>query len=445
MFYRFLRAVIALALRLFFRLEPPVDASGALSIDGAVIYVANHPNGLVDPAFVFVLAQRPITFLAKAPLFKLPVLGWILRAMGALPVYRQSDGNNPAQNEGTLAASADALAAGRAITLFPEGKSHSEPQLSELKTGAARMALEATRRGAPVRIVPVGLTYEAKNLFKSRVHVEVGVTLEARAFLEREGEDPREAARRLTAAIADALWAVTMNLDRWEDLPIVETAEALFALNQEEPAGNAERKRAFARGMALLREEEPVRFEGLKKEVAAFRRRLGLLRVTPEELSYRYDPSTVAGFVARNVAWLLGLPFFLVGLGLFWLPYQFPFRMAAARRADLDVESTVKLLAAMVVAPAWWALLTLAGGWWGGAWGAAATFVVVPVLAVYTRWYLERRGSALHDARVFFLLGRRGPLKEGLLAEGRALAEEIDRLVAELRPRLEHDARAQSA
>jgi 1-acyl-sn-glycerol-3-phosphate acyltransferase len=442
MFYRTFRAITALALRLFFRLEAPVDPVGGLALDGAVIYVANHPNGLVDPALVFALAQRPITFLAKAPLFQLPVLGWILKAMGALPVYRLKDGDNPAQNEGTLSAAVDALVAGRAITLFPEGKSHSEPQLAELKTGAARMALEATRRGAEVRIIPVGLTYEAKSLFKSRVHLEVGPALHARGFLEGEGQDPRDAARRLTAAIADALWTLTLNLDRWEDLPIVETAEALYALAQDDDAGNPERQRAFAWGMRLLREEEPARFEQLKRDLASYRRRLELVRVSPRELTYRYHASTVALFVARNLAWLVGLPLFLAGLALFWLPYQVPHGLATARQDDLDVESTVKLLAAMVVAPLWWAALTVAAGWWGGRWLGLAVWATVPALALYTRWYFERRSSALHDARVFFLLGRRGPLKAALLAEGQALAREIDRLAAELKPRLEREARA---
>lgn len=442
MVYRLLRATVSLALRLFFRVEHPVDPSGALALDGPVLYVANHPNGLIDPGLVFALVRRRITFLAKAPLFSMPVLGWLLRALGALPVYRLKDGNDPAKNEGTLAASVAALVEGRALSLFPEGKSHSEPQLAELKTGAARMALEALRRGAGVvRIVPVGLTYEAKALFRSRVHVEVGQALVARDFLEREGEDPHEAARRLTGAIADALWTVTLNLDRWEDLPIVETAEGLYALAQDDEDGRVDRQRAFARGMALLREEEPARFERLKEDIASFRGRLGLVRVAPRELAYRYEARTVALFVARNLAWLLGLPFFALGMVLFSLPYQVPYRLADARGADLDVASTVKLLAAMVVAPAWWALVTAAAAWWGGASAALAAFAGVPPLALFTRWYFERRGTALHDARVFVLLGRRGKLKATLLAEGLGLAEEIDRLAAELHPRLQRAAK----
>ncbi len=138
------------------------------------MYVGNHPNGLVDPGIVFVLSRRQVTFLAKEPLFRLPLLGAVLRGLGALPVFRKQDGDgDTSKNEGTLSAATNALVAGHAITIFPEGKSHSEPQLSALKTGAARIVLAAAEQGAPVHLVPVGITYEAKHLFHSAVHVEV--------------------------------------------------------------------------------------------------------------------------------------------------------------------------------------------------------------------------------------------------------------------------------
>jgi glycerol-3-phosphate O-acyltransferase / dihydroxyacetone phosphate acyltransferase len=438
MFYVGFRWVTSLLLRLFFRLEAVSDPTRSLELDGPVIFVGNHPNGLIDPGLFFILARRKITFLAKAPLFRLPVLGSILRGLDALPVFRKQD--NPqdmAKNEGTLTASVDALVAGRAITLFPEGKSHSEPQLAELKTGCARIALEAARRGAAVQIVPVGLTYEAKHLYRSRVHVEAGAPLPVKTFLERPGEDPYEAAKRLTAAIADALRAVTLNLEKWDDLPIVETAEALYGLQQNSASGDADRKKAFARGMALLRDEQPERFERLKTQLASFRSRLELVQVRPEELTFGYRSTTVLWFVVRNLLWLLGLPLFMVGMALFTLPYFVPITMVKLTRPEEDTESTIKVLTLLVLAPFWWALLTTLAFFFAGGVGAAlATFVLVPPLALFTRYYFERRSAALRDARVFFQLGRRTTLKATLLEEGIALATEIDRLAVEYGPRV---------
>lgn len=437
MFYRAFRAVASLALRLFFRIEPATDPHRALQQQGPVMFVGNHPNGLIDPGVLFILAERQVTFLAKEPLFRLPVLGQILRGLDALPVFRKQDGpGDTTKNEGTLTASVTALTSGRAITIFPEGKSHSEPQLAELKTGAARIALEAARKGAKVQLVPVGITYEAKNLFRSRLHVEVGAPVDASAFLEKEGEAPHDAARRFTDAIADALRAVTLNLDAWEDLPILDTAESLYALSHGEPAHDADRKKAFARGMALLRNEQPARFEQLKTQLASFKKRIDLLAVSPDDLTSQYRPATVTWFVTRNVLWLLSTPLVVLGFGLFVIPYFLPLLAVRAAKPEVDTESTVKVLTLLLLAPFWWALLTVLAWWAGGVGFGVFALLAVPPLALFTRYFLERRGAALHDARTFFVLMSRKRLKASLLAEGQALATEVDALAAELKPRV---------
>ncbi len=354
MFYRAFRLVVSLLLRNFFRLEPVVDPARALSAEGPVIFVGNHPNGLVDPGLLFVLVDRHVTFLAKAPLFRLPVLGWILKGLDALPVFRKQDGGgDTSKNDSTLTASVDALVRGRAITLFPEGKSHSEPQLADLKTGCARIALDAVAKGAKVRIVPIGITYREKNRFKSLVHVEVGATLEVTSFSKGQGSADADAVRGLTDAIAAGLSSITLNLEQWEDLPLVETAEALYALDKGDRAGDIERQKAFARGLSLLRAEQPERFDALKAEVTSFRRRLDLVQVRPEELTFLYRPATVARFVFRNLVWLFGLPLFLAGMVVFFVPYWIPISLVVATKPEKDTESTVKVLTLLLLAPFW--------------------------------------------------------------------------------------------
>lgn len=440
MFYRLFRGVVTVAMRLFFRIGTPVDPQGALGLEGPVIFVGNHPNGLVDPGVLFVLARRRLTFLAKAPIFAMPVLGAMLRGLDALPVYRKQDaGQDMTKNAGTLEASVEALVAGRAISLFPEGRSHSEPRLSEMKTGCARIALDAVRRGARVRIVPVGIAYEAKSEFRSRVHVDVGPPLDAAGWLEGDGGDEaarHEAARRLTQSIGEALEAVTLNLGDWAELPVVETADALFALQTGGTPGDAGRLRAFARGMVLLREEQPGRFEALEAALQSFRHRLRLVQVRPDELGFRYRPATVLAFVARNLAWLCTLPVWLAGMALFAVPYQVPAAVAKLSHVERDTESTVKLLTAMLVAPLWWGLVTVAACGLAGPWWGLAAFVAVPPLALFTRIFVERRSAALRDARVFFALTSRRRLKATLLREGEALAGELVQLAGEFGPRL---------
>ncbi|TQF15442.1 acyltransferase [Myxococcus llanfairpwllgwyngyllgogerychwyrndrobwllllantysiliogogogochensis] len=434
MFYACVRAVVAVCLRLFYRVK--VNAPGA-EPEGPVLFVGNHPNGLIDPALVFILTRRKVTFLAKAPLFRMPVLGWLLKGLDALPVYRkQDDPTKMGGNEGTLDAAKGALVQGRAITIFPEGKSHSEPGLAELKTGASRIALSAAKEGAPVRIVPVGLTYAEKHVFRSEVLIDVGPAIEVATFLPADAASEPDSVRALTERIAEGLRAVTLNLEEWADLPLVQLAEQLFSFKQGGTL-DAERLRLWARGVQLFRAQEPERFEDVRTHLASFQRRLALVHAEgPKDLALVYRTGNVVPFVVKNLlALVFGLPLFALGLVLFWLPYQVP--RVASRKAELDVQATVKFLTAFVVALVWWAALTVAAGLWGGTFWALPTFLIVPPLALFTLYFAERWDVLLRDIDVFFTLGDRARLKALLLSDGERLAAEVERLAEEYRPKVD--------
>ena len=151
----FFRGLFGLVLRIFFR---RIEISGLERVprEGPVIFVLNHPNGLIDPGFLLCLAPRRVSFLAKAPLFRMPVIGIFCRAFEAIPVHRRQDeGSDPSHNRETFETARAVLARGGAIAICPEGKSHSDPKLRPLKTGAARIALGAAaalthRPGGPL-------------------------------------------------------------------------------------------------------------------------------------------------------------------------------------------------------------------------------------------------------------------------------------------------------
>ena len=109
-------------------------------------------------------ARRPVRFLAKAPLFSDPKTAWMVRAVGAIPVYRRVD--DPTlmrRNTDMFRAAYEVLAHGAALGIFPEGESHSEPAMVSLKTGAARLALGAAERHGPHSpIWPGGLVFRQK-------------------------------------------------------------------------------------------------------------------------------------------------------------------------------------------------------------------------------------------------------------------------------------------
>ncbi|MER2561945.1 MAG: 1-acyl-sn-glycerol-3-phosphate acyltransferase [Myxococcaceae bacterium] len=436
MFYRLVRGIVAFALRLFYRVEV-VQHTADLS--GPVMFVGNHPNSLIDPALVFVITNRQVTFLAREPLFRVPVMGWLLRGLNALPVYRKQD--HPGlmeKNEGTLDTAASALSSGLAITIFPEGKSHSAPQLSEIKTGCARIALKVAKAGKAMRIIPIGLTYEQKHRFKSRVHIEVGQGLLVEAVGALTPEAEQEWVRSLTDRVGDAMRSVTLNLEDWEDLGLIETADQLFALKNGFREKDNDRLRLFSKGASLLRNEQPDRFDDIKEDILSFRARLEMLNAQPGDLQVKYRGQHVAMFVLRNLgAILLGFPLFALGVVLFFAPFMFLRMLAMLAPVSKDRVATLKFVSALLMVPTWWTLLTVAGWLLAGTVGLVVALAGALPLALFTRYFLERRRAAINDAMAFLRMGNRSRLRQHLLFHGERLQEEIQALVQEIKPRLD--------
>ncbi len=192
-----------------------VEVDGSASHDGPRLIVANHFGGLVD-AIVVVRALGGLPYIvAKSTLFKrLPTrLG--LRALGVVPVYRQTDHSDMGKNVSSFHEVAKMLAKGRTVLIFPEGTVTDAQELQKVRTGAARMALSAVEAGVHnLAIIPVGITYEDKVSSRSRVLVEVGDRITSNEIRElATGEEPRESDRvlvdQVTALVAIRLGAVS--------------------------------------------------------------------------------------------------------------------------------------------------------------------------------------------------------------------------------------------
>jgi 1-acyl-sn-glycerol-3-phosphate acyltransferase len=428
--YRLVRAVIAFALGMFYRTQV---TRGSEDLSGPLMLVGNHPNSIIDPAMVFAVTERQVTFLAKEPLFRVPVFGQLLRGLGALPVYRKQD--HPGQmekNEGTLETAAKALVDGRAITLFPEGKSHSEPQLSEIKTGAARIAYRAAKAGAALRIVPVGLTYQQKHRFRSHVRIQFGQPIPVQV----PKGDEVDWVRALTDQVADGLRDVTLNLQSWSDLTLIETAEQLYALRIGEKENDPDRQRRFARGIEILSREDPELLERLREDVMSFRSRLDLVAADAKALSLQYRRPLVARFVLRNLASIVfGLPLFLLGLTLYFVPFMMVRLLSRVLPLPTDRIGTFKFAASLILAPIWVALMGWAFWRTTGLGGCLVAVLGAIPLAVFTRYFVERWRAVLRDIFTFFTLGSRARLKARLLVEGERLAAEIEKVAVELKER----------
>ncbi len=406
-----------------------------------MLVVANHPNSLVDPLVVFRIGGRVSRPMAKAPLFDHALLGPVLRALGGLPVYRRQD--DPSQmnkNEGTFDAAVAALRAGEAVQIFPEGKTHSDPALAPIRTGAARIALRAEEEAAwdlGLQIVPVGLTYRRKAVAGGSVVAQTGrplVPAELRALYE---DDPQEAVRRLTDQISQALEKLTLNFAESEDRELVEVAERMYAREKGLTAWRTRqslgdrlpRLRQFARGLAWLRANDPERHRRVTDAVRRYAKLLGVLGAGDAEIPRRYRTRKVLWYiVTKGIVLGLTMPVALAGIVLWWIPYHLP-RLAVGRmRPAYEAVSTIKLATVILAFPAFLAGYTAIAWWLGGTWWALGVGLGAAICGLVTWWWKLRWDDAREDVRLFLrVLGRRKS-RDRLAAERRRLVAEFDEL-----------------
>lgn len=365
------RAVCLGLVRLFYR-EIRVTGLDLLPTSGAVILVANHPNGLLDPVVLRLAVGRPVGFLAKSTLFGNPFGRLALNAFAGLPVFRPRDGADTSHNERTFALARQRLADDCWLALFPEGTSHSDPAMRPLKTGAARLALSYVEAHptAALHLVPCGLLYEAKETFRSRVAVQIGEPMAVASFATRHGV-AFDAARRLTEDLDRDLSQVVLQAD---DQTLLRGFVAVAGWVHQGAARDLAAQQALAQQLANawrdLLEHDPSCAHALQAQAVAFAAELRAVGIDDPWQIDAVLPSP--GAVARGTLVLLLLfPFAALGTLLGWPAYRAirPLSVAMAG-TETDLVGTVKVLLGLVGLPAWWgAQAWLAAALWG--WPAA--------------------------------------------------------------------------
>lgn len=469
---RFALGVVRLLVRLFFR-RVVVAGGEHLPATGGGLLVAWHPNGLVDPALLLAHTPRRVVFGARHGLFRVPLLGALMRAIGTVPIYRAQDAadvmgdaaERRRRNEASLDALAREIAGGSFSALFPEGKSHDAPHLLELKTGGARLVQrahvlctsETAAHVAPPVVVPVGLHYDKKSVYRSEAlvvfHPPIALVGElAPALPGADADEVTQRARRLTDAIEHALHEAVHATESWEVNRVMHATRTLLRAERARRAGAAlaapdiqERERAFARvwtGYERRRREDPSGTAALFARVREYGADLRALGVEDDELDR--DPS----FGARSLAAILLLqlalvyfllpPLLLAGYVVNGPAYLAVRALAAwGTRAEKDI-ATVKLLAGIVLYPLGWLVAgflvargivampetfarmpdaPLAAGLATAAFGALGGAVLVR--------YLELARETWRAARVRLTRRRRRGAVARLLAERAALCDAI--------------------
>ncbi|NOY25245.1 MAG: hypothetical protein GXP62_05175 [Oligoflexia bacterium] len=400
-FYRAIVRFTRFVVRRFFR---RVEVTGLehLPADGGGILVSWHPNGLIDPLLILAHFPRQVTFGARHGLFKWPILGQLMRAMGAVPIYRGQDSAqmDPAArrqaNTRSLDALADRVADGSFSCLFPEGDSHDNPDLLELRTGAARFYFRARELQEdpdkmPV-IIPVGLHYDAKNAFRSSVlvsfHPAITVTAENSAESSAQNSaqnsagqgapaptDFRARVRRLTGDIDRALREVVHATESWEIHHLMNRTRKLMRAERAARAGAhlhapemTERTLAFSRvwaGYHIKLRSHPEQTAALRTRITEYDRDLIAIRIEDHELDAAprlVSPWLVGILILQLLLVVIVLPPILIwGVLVNGPPALVLWGLCKVTAKRIKDEATVKVFLGLLVFPLAWLLAGVFG------------------------------------------------------------------------------------
>ncbi|MEM9865526.1 MAG: 1-acyl-sn-glycerol-3-phosphate acyltransferase [Myxococcota bacterium] len=441
--YRGLRSVFKRGARFYF-LEIETAGEANLPEGGSTIFASNHPGSIMDVVVLGTVVPRTIHYLARSGLFRALPARWLLLGAGAIPVSRSGGANEQA-----FAAAHAVLRDGEAIGIFPEGRNAPLRHVRDIKTGCARIALGA----GGVTIVPVGINYEERDRFLSRVLVRFGEPISTERYEAQHKTDPRGAVRALTDDLQVAMREAAVHIDEeYADL-----AGAIDALVGEELeaellptvdirsvdkrvlqrlSGRGSRdknldgrfriRQWIADAVTHFADEDPESLNDLRTALEAYRWRLDRLRIGAD---FREGSKSARRQSLGLMAYAVLLaPIALYGLIHNFVPYRLTrrFALGAPDEAMIMIRAFGGGLAFFGLTYALFASLALgtADSWW-------SPLLYVLSLPITGVWFLRyrRRLQGMRKRILFTALFRRRKQRIAkLLADRNALLARIDRL-----------------
>lgn len=446
--HRFFRWVARRAIRWFYR-DAQIIGQENIPRDGATLLVASHSNDVPDILLTLSITNRRVLFVANVAAGNSIPAKLTYAALDVIPIARIRDAramrargdDAAALNERAFARVTAALRAGQVVAIFPEGKVNELPHLAPIRTGAARMALEAITNGVEhLSLVPIGYQYEKQDQPRSGLLTVVGTPTRVERWQPANHE---RAVPEFTRHIRQQLQHVTRTAATWADVAelnqIAAAVGAVQSSSQQSPiaaACHAQRivastygaeadysnqaisgtastgpqvgypdvAQAVARqvenpAVALQTELEFVQRESLDLSTAVVALGGQPWSAADHAIVLRALGDTQAGASSPS-AFAIWMTAPLAALGWLWhgVPFWFVYRNARSKAPHRVEVAGMAMIPGVYIMEAWYAaisaLLWLAGL---NLWLVLVTFIVQPRLGDLACWWRDGvRAQRLH-------------------------------------------------
>lgn len=376
-----------------------VTGRDTLPADRGNLCCAWHTNGLIDPLAIALNHNRFFVLGGRHDLVTRPLLSWWTRRMAVQPVVRKAEllRGGCSEEEATqingrsLLMLATGISEGFGCVLFPEGTSHSDSSMLRFRTGPMRTVLAAgaiaKSRGNPLpAVIPIGLHFRNRELFRTDEWVEYGAPLQ---LIDEDIPD------ELVEAVKDGKWSeppaskvtalrdklrlelvpMTPNTSDWSEYDALHlmghvearrSGQPLSSWREEVLAARALRDALQPAEMSLMETEVPAIEHSVLPPAKAAAQLLGERGLDGRDLNAAgtdlrtFSPTKVIAPLIRLPIALLMLPICL---------YAFGGQVAMGRLLGdstdegLDARTSYHFLAAMFGSLMFWPLLTILAVW----------------------------------------------------------------------------------
>ena len=211
--YRLFKMYMGTGLFFFFK-KISVYGKENIPNKGAILFVSNHKNALIDPLLIATTNKRSIHFLTRASAFKLKPVHWFLSTLNMIPIYRMRDGKKTlAKNEAIFNKCYGILNKKKCLLIFPEGVHDIRRWVRPLSKGFTRIVFGTLERNRSLKlyIVPIGLNYTNATNFAEKVSIYYGKPILTNDFYNKE--DLNTSTLQLKNEVHKKLTELTTHID----------------------------------------------------------------------------------------------------------------------------------------------------------------------------------------------------------------------------------------
>ena len=393
--YRIARRFFRSLTSVWFREINIVDDEN-LPPEGGIIFISWHPSGLIDPMLMNASLPGRISIIAKHTLFKLPLVGRLLRAAGGVPVERSQDSGDKEgaseRNSNMLTGVSSVVAKGGRLMIFPEGTTHTDSDVKRVRSGAGRILLAARRQAklegfSEPQLVPIGLHYSNSQRFRERAAVIIERAMEFPPIPESiedetvQDQNDRAWVKEVTEAISVELKRASLSKTTWRERTLIWKGRSLAYAERARQSKDKLTKPSYAHavlgarrvraGWDYMAAHQPETAASIVEEAESHFKALDHRGITPFDVDSKPERLSASGFLkiflswAWAGAWMFGLISWGAMLGNI-VPYKANALLVnrmKAKGADGSIISTIKVLTAIVLFPLWW-IIASAGATW---------------------------------------------------------------------------------